>query len=32
VYITNDRRASLKRSINELSGSRLIEEKSYEQY
>ena len=32
VYITNDRRASLKRSINELSGSRLMEEKSYEQY
>ncbi len=30
VYISNDKRASLKRQINELLGSRLIEEKSYE--
>ena len=29
VYITNDRRASIKRSINVLAGSSLIEEKSY---
>jgi hypothetical protein len=29
VYVTNDRRAVLKRQINELLGSRLIEEKSY---
>ena len=29
VYRTNDRRAALKRQINELLGSRLIEEKSY---
>ncbi len=32
VYRTNDRRAELKREINELLGSELIEEKSYEQY
>ena len=30
VYHNNDRRAALKRSINELLGSRLMEEKSYE--
>jgi len=32
VYRTNDRRAELKRRINELLGSRLIEEKSYATY
>jgi hypothetical protein len=32
VYKTNDRRAALKREINELTGSRLKEEKSYAAY
>ncbi len=32
VYITNDRRATVKRHINDLSGSRLVEEKSYAAY
>lgn len=32
VYHLNDRRAAIKRSINELTGSRLIEEKSYADY
>jgi Tfp pilus assembly protein PilF len=32
VYRTNDRRAALKRQINELLGSKLIEEKSYADY
>ncbi|MFT5522227.1 MAG: hypothetical protein ACI9HK_000168 [Pirellulaceae bacterium] len=32
VYKTNDRRAALKREINELLGSRLVEEKDYEDY
>ncbi len=32
VYHTNDRRAALKRQINELLGSELIEEKSYQPY
>lgn len=32
VYRVNDRRAAAKREINELLGSRLIEEKSYEDY
>jgi hypothetical protein len=32
VYRSNDRRAALKRQINELLGSKLIEEKSYAQY
>jgi len=32
VYRTNDRRATLKRQINELLGSRLIEEKDYKPY
>ncbi len=32
VYQNNDRRAALKRRINELLGSRLIEEKSYTSY
>lgn len=29
VYIQNDRRAAIKKSINELCGSSIIEEKSY---
>jgi hypothetical protein len=32
VYVTNDRRAALKRQINALSGSELVEEKSYTAY
>ena len=32
VYITNDRRASLKRELNLALGSDLIEEKSYKTY
>ena len=32
VYRTNDRRAALKRRINELLGSNLLEEKSYRDY
>jgi hypothetical protein len=32
VYQTNDRRAQLKRRINQLLGSRLVEEKSYAVY
>lgn len=32
VYKTNDRRATLKREINTLLGSRLVEEKSYQPY
>lgn len=32
VYVTNDRRFELKRQINELLGSELVEEKSYEAY
>ena len=32
VYISNDKRAALKREINELLGSSLIEEKSYTAY
>ncbi len=32
VYFTNDSRAKIKREINELSNSKLIEEKSYEKY
>jgi hypothetical protein len=32
VYRTNDLRASLKRQINDISGSRLIEEESYQPY
>ena len=32
VYISNDKRANLKRKINELLGSCLIEEKSYANY
>ena len=32
VYITNDKRANLKRQINILLGSEIIEEKSYKPY
>ena len=32
VYVTNDKRADLKRQINDLLGSDLIEEKSYAPY
>ncbi len=32
VYVTNDRRAALKREINEITGSRIVEEKSYADY
>ena len=32
VYKTNDRRAAIKREINIMHGSKLIEEKSYESY
>ena len=32
VYFINDRRSDVKRRINELTGSNLTEEKSYEQY
>jgi Family of unknown function (DUF6165) len=32
VYLTNDRRASLKREINRLSQSDFVEEKSYPAY
>lgn len=32
VYIQNDLRAALKKEINTLSGSTLVEEKSYQKY
>lgn len=32
VYLTNDRRTDVKRQINQLVGSRLVEEKSYARY
>ena len=32
VYITNDKRAEIKKQINLVTGSALIEEKSYEAY
>jgi len=32
VYFTNDKRSEVKRQINELTGSALIEEKSYQKY
>ena len=32
VYVTNDRRAELKKKINLATGSDLVEEKSYEDY
>jgi len=32
VYITNDERAAIKKRINTLLGSSIVEEKSYQQY
>jgi hypothetical protein len=32
VYHTNDKRAAVKRAINQKLGSRLVEEKSYQDY
>lgn len=32
VYVTNDQRAALKKAINLLLGSELVEEKSYQDY
>jgi hypothetical protein len=32
VYIENDRRAAMKRRINDLTGSDIVEEKSYQPY
>ena len=32
VYIENDRRAAIKRRINDLLGSEIVEEKSYDAY
>ena len=32
VYITNDQRARIKRNINEIFGSEIMEEKSYSDY
>ena len=32
VYRSNDERAALKRQINEMAGSRIVEEKSYTAY
>ena len=32
VYVTNDERAAIKRRINTLSGSSIVEEKSYKAY
>ena len=32
VYVTNDERAAIKKRINTLLGSSIIEEKSYQQY
>ena len=32
VYVTNDKRAALKRVLNEKLGSELVEEKSYSDY
>jgi hypothetical protein len=32
VYFTNDRRSDVKRRINDLTGSTLVEEKSYQKY
>jgi hypothetical protein len=32
VYITNDKRASLKYQLNQMLGSEIVEEKSYEPY
>ena len=32
VYVENDRRAAIKRAINEAAGSDIVEEKSYRSY
>ena len=32
VYVTNDERAAIKKRINTLLGSSIVEEKSYQQY
>ncbi len=32
VYFTNDKRSKMKRKINEIFGSKIIEEKSYSKY
>ncbi len=32
VYVTNDKRASLKKDINVLTGAKVIEEKSYTEF
>ena len=32
VYVTNDKRAAVKKDINKLLGSRIVEEKSYADY
>lgn len=32
VYIENDERAAIKKRVNEKLGSRIVEEKSYQQY
>lgn len=32
VYVTNDKRAAIKRTLNEKLGSELVEEKSYADY
>jgi hypothetical protein len=32
VYITNDERSRIKRKINDMFGSELVEEKSYAKY
>ena len=32
VYVTNDERAAIKKRINVLSGSNIVEEKSYKSY
>lgn len=32
VYFTNDKRAALKKDVNELLGSKIVEEKSYQEY
>jgi len=32
VYVTNDRRSEVKKIINTITGSELVEEKSYEKY
>jgi Family of unknown function (DUF6165) len=32
VYVTNDERAAIKKRINTLSGSSIVEEKSYKSY